>query len=311
MKAKTSRDERGTIRDWIEFLLVWPLMQALAWFPEPAARRIAATIGVGLRWAVPGWRRVARTNLDIAFPELSEERKRELLVGCYRNIGRVLFALARLPRLNRENISRWIVYDGYEHFERASARGRGVLFLTAHLGSWELSSAAHALYGHPMRVMVRRLDNPLLDRFVDRRRTLFGNRSIVKEDAARRVLEALRRNEAVGILADQNTAGDDGVFVPFFGQPAASTEGVARFAARTGATIIPGFAVWNETRGRCVLKFYPPLEPAASGDRAEDVRETTRRCQAAIERAIREYPDQWLWIHRRWKRRPAGAAPIY
>jgi KDO2-lipid IV(A) lauroyltransferase len=186
-----------------------------------------------------------------------------------------------------------------------------VLFLTAHLGNWELSSAAHALHGNPMFVMARPLDNPLLDRLIRRRRALHGNRVIAKQDGARDVIRALRANEAVGVLADQNAAGEDGVFVDFFGVKASATRGVAQLALRTGAAIIPGFALWNESAGRYVLKFYAPVEPVQGPDREQNVLETTQRCQAAIEQAIREHPEQWLWMHRRWKRRPPGAPSIY
>ena len=219
--------------------------------------------------------------------------------------------MARLPRLNEGNINEWIAYEGFEHYRKAIEGDRGVIFLTAHLGCWELSSAAHALYGNPMHVMVRPLDNPYLDRLVDRRRTLFGNRTLRKQNAAKAVLTALRANQAVGILADQNAAGDDGVFVDFFGLSASSTKGVAQLAARSGAAVIPGFAFWNEEDGRYVLKFYPQVDLAESEDGSGDAQENTRRFQAAIERAIREHPEQWLWIHRRWKRRPAGEPQLY
>ena len=257
------------------------------------------------------WRTIARRNLELAFPEAPAQMREQILRGAFRNIGRVLLALARSPRFDAGNIAEWIAYDGFEHFERAKKAGKGVLFLTAHLGNWELSSAAHALYGNPMFVMVRPLDNPLLDRLVQRRRGLHGNRVIAKNDASRDILRALRANEAVGILADQNAAGDDGVFVDFFGVQASATRGLAQLALRTGAAIIPGFAFWNESAGRYVLKFYAPIELDQSSDRERGVLETTQRCQTAIEQAIRERPEQWLWMHRRWKRRPSGEPPIY
>lgn len=249
--------------------------------------------------------------MELAWPELDPEARDALARECFASLGRNLLAFARLPRLTPETIGDWIEYEGFEHYETALERGKGVIFLTAHLGAWELSSAAHALFGNPMTVLVRPLDNPLLDRFVDRRRTLFGNRTVAKTDSARTVLAALRDNQAVGILADQNAAGDDGVFVRFFGLPASATKGVAQIAARTGAAVIPGFAVWNEERGRYVLKFYPPVEMVSTGDRNQDVHENTQRCQMAIEKAIRRYPGQWLWIHRRWKRRPKGEPDVY
>jgi Kdo2-lipid IVA lauroyltransferase/acyltransferase len=180
-----------------------------------------------------------------------------------------------------------------------------VLFATAHLGNWELSAFAHALLAAPMNVVVRPLDNPLIDRLVERRRSLSGNRGIGKRDFSRSILKALAANQAVGILIDQNTAADSGVFVDFFGTPACANTGFAKFAAHSGAAAIPGFALWSETEHRYVLRFYPPVP--ITGDPARD----TQALQATLEEAVRAYPEQWLWIHRRWKTRPPGAPPLY
>lgn len=157
----------------------------------------------------------------------------------------------------------------------------------------------------PMHVVVRPLDNPLIDGFVERYRGLSGNNILSKKDFIRPMLKALANNEAVGILVDQNAGLSDGVFVEFFGRKACVNPSFAKLAARTGATVIPGFAVWSEAAARYVLKFYPPLE--MSGDATED----TQRIQSALERAIREHPGEWLWLHRRWKTRPAGEQEIY
>lgn len=289
----------------------WAVLQALRWLPLSLARLLASALADSVRLVTARWKRIAAINLGIAFPEWSEQRKAETIKASYRNLGANALALARLPRLNEGNISEWIRYDGLEHYAAALEKGSGVIFLTAHLGLWELSAAAHAIYGHPMWSMVRPLDNPYLDRFVEARRNLFGNRTIRKQGSAREVLSVLRSNGAVGILADQNAAGTDGVFVDVFGKTASATSGVAQLAARTGAAVVPGFAVWSEKEERYILRFWPPLKLADSGDRDKDVSENTQRCQSAIESAIREYPDQWLWVHRRWKRRPEGQRTVY
>ena len=187
-----------------------------------------------------------------------------------------------------------------EHFDEAIRQGRGVLFATAHLGAWELSAFAHALLRAPMQVVVRPLDNPLLDALVERRRALSGNRPLFKKDFARAILKALAANEAVGILIDQNSAADAGVFVDFFGIPACAGSGFAKLAARSGAAVIPGFALWSAEERRYVLRFYPPVP--MTGDATRD----TQTLQSRLEAVIRAYPDQWLWIHRRWKTRPPG-----
>jgi KDO2-lipid IV(A) lauroyltransferase len=161
-----------------------------------------------------------------------------------------------------------------------------------------LSAYTHAIMKEPMNVVVRPLDNERLDAFVEQRRQLTGNKIIGKWDAPRAILRALRANEAVGILIDQNTSPKEGVFVNFFGVPASTGTAFVRFAARTGAIVIPGFALWSETERRYILRFYPPVP--ISGNTAAD----TQRVQSVLEGIIREYPDQWLWIHRRWKTRP-------
>jgi KDO2-lipid IV(A) lauroyltransferase len=302
---------RSTLRNAAEFAPAWLIVQVLRWAPLPLARAIADVLFAAVRLFTPRWRRTAQTNLALAFPDWTAERRDSAVRECYRNLGANLLALSRLPRLTPQNISEWIRYDGFEHYEQAIAQGRGVIFLTAHLGAWELSAAAHALYGHPMWLMVRPLDNPFLDRLIDARRRLFGNRTIRKKDSVRGVLSVLRNNGAVGILADQNAEGSDGVFVDVFGRKASATKGVAQIAARTGAAVVPGFAVWSNADRRYVLKFYPAVALVNSGAREADLTENTQRCQAAIERAIRDSPGQWLWMHRRWKRQPSGQPAVY
>lgn len=273
--------------------------------PLAVARRLAAMYAKAIDRAVPRLRDAGRRNLSMAFPEKPEQDREALIDGAFRSIGRVLLAVARFPSINRENISQWIRYEGYEHFETALRRGKGVLFATGHLGNWELSAFSHALLSGPMNVVVRPLDNSRLDDFVERRRSLSGNRLISKREFARPILQALRRNEAVGILVDQNVAPEAGVFVNFFGAPACTGTTFAKIAARSGSAVIPGFAFWSEDEGRHVLRFYP--EVPMTGDTQAD----TSAVQRAVEIAIREYPDQWLWIHRRWKTRPPGEPPLY
>jgi len=255
--------------------------------------------------AAPRLRRVAMRNLEMALPELSAEQRKQIADGVFLSIARLLVAFARFPKIRRHNVTEWIRYEGYEHFEEALRRGRGVLFATAHLGNWELSAFAHALLSTPMHVVVRPLDNPRIDALVSRRRGRSGNRLIEKKDLARGILQALRANEAVGILIDQNTSIEEGIFADFFGIPACANPGFARIAAHSGAAVIPGFALWSEPERRYVLRFYPPVE--MTGDAGED----TGRLQKQLEGVISEYPDQWLWIHRRWKTRPHGEPPLY
>jgi KDO2-lipid IV(A) lauroyltransferase len=296
---------RSAIRNWAECAAVLGVVKSLEWAPLGVAHRLARVYARALDRAVPRWRHVALRNLALALPELGPAKHAAIVDGVFRSMARLLVSFAKFPAIQRENVSRWIRYEGFEYFEGALRQGRGVLFATAHLGNWELSAFAHALMAAPMNVVVRPLDNPRIDRLVERRRALSGNRSIGKRDFARSILKALADNQAVGILIDQNTAADEGVFVDFFGTPACASTGLAKFAAHSGAAVIPGFALWSETEQRYVLRFYPPVP--ITGDAARD----TQALQARLEETIRAYPDQWLWIHRRWKTRPPGEPQLY
>ena len=302
---------RARVRDFADYAVVRVVLKTLERLPMSAARAVAGGLARLARLVTPRWRQVAYRNLEIALPASDAATRRRIVDGVYENLARILLSLSRMPRLDPRNIHDWIGYEGYDYFEQALSGGQGVLFMTAHLGNWELSAQAHALLGNPMHVMVRSFDNPLLDRLIDDYRTLHGNRTILKQDFGRTLLRALKDNEAVGVLVDQNVIGEDTAFVDFFGVKAAATSGFVKIAMRTGAAVIPGFALWNPEQGRYVLKFYPPLEMAETGDPEQDLVTNTQRCQSKIEEVIREYPDQWLWIHKRWKHRPPGEPELY
>ena len=299
------------MRDLLEYVAGWSLLRFLGALPRPLARGVVAALAHLLYGATPRFRAIADQNVQMALPELSASERRAIVRGVYRSLGRQLAECARFPRLTRENIHELVTYDGLEHYQAAVARGRGVLFLTAHLGPWELGAFAHALYGYPIHILYRPLDNPRLDRLVNHYRTLCGNKLINKRDAARGLIAALSRNETVGILADQNTSLEEGAFVHFFGIPASTTAGIARVALHTGAAVVPAFCVWDAATRRYRIQFEPPLEFTVSGDREEDIRAATQQMASVIERHIRRYPDQWLWIHRRWKTRPPGERTLY
>jgi len=299
----------GQKKSWLEIRAEYALASALVFslraLPLSSANRLAFAATGLLDRAIPKLRRTALTNLAMAFPELDKADQNRIADGVFRSVGRLLVALARLPSLNTANIGDWITYDGLENYQAAKQGGRGVLVATAHLGNWELSAFAHALLTEPMNVMVRPLDNPSIDNLVETRRTLSGNRLIYKKDAARSVLKALKQNEAVGVLIDQNTSAAEGVFVNFFGTPACAGAGFVKLAYHSQAAVVPGFALWEENRQRYVLRFYPAI--ALSGNEVTD----TQRIHSQLEQVIREYPSQWMWIHRRWKTRPNGDPEIY
>jgi KDO2-lipid IV(A) lauroyltransferase len=251
---------------------------------------------------MPRLRKIAYRNLSTALPEAD----RPLITdGVFLSVARMLVAFSRFPDLQRTNIGQWIRYEGLEYFMEAKRRGKGVLFATAHLGAWELSAFAHALMSEPMNVVVRPLDNPLIDAAVAKHRAASGNTLIPKKDAARAIFRALHRNEAVGVLIDQNVLPEEGVFIDFFGVKACAGTAFVRIAQKTGAAVIPGYALWSDAEGRFILKFYPLLE--FSGN----VQADTQSLHSHLERVVRDNSDQWLWIHRRWKTRPPGEAPFY
>jgi len=296
---------KGRGISWLEFLVAASCLRTLEALPQRSAERLARSLLFALDRLVPRFRRIGHRNLSLAMPDLGPGRREQILDGVFVSLSRVLLALAKFPQLDRRNVHEWIEYEGWEHFAEAKQAGRGVIFATAHLGNWELSAFAHALMSEPLNIVVRPLDNARLDRWLETRRQLSGNRVIPKTGSLFPILRALRQNEAVGILVDQNTALREGIFVNFFGIPACTSPVIAQLAARTGAAVIPGFALWEPSRQRHVLRFYPPL--AMTGDLVAD----TQAIQAHIERVIRQYPDQWLWIHRRWKTRPPGEPPLY
>jgi len=294
--------QRSALRNGIEYCAALAVLKSLEWAPVGAAHWLARRYTSLLDRAVPRLRRVAYRNLQMALPEAN---RREVVDGVFRSIARMLVTFAKLPSIRKENFPRWIRCEGSEHFEAALRAGRGVLFATAHLGNWELSAFAHALIAAPMHVIARPLDNPRIDALVERRRALSGNRLLFKKDFARGILKALAANEAVGILIDQNSSLEEGVFVNFFGIPACAGTGFAKIAAHSGAAVIPGFALWSEKERRYVLRFYPPVP--VTGEAQRD----TQALQCKLEEVIRAYPDQWLWIHRRWKTRRPGETPLY
>jgi KDO2-lipid IV(A) lauroyltransferase len=283
----------------------------LGWMPRGMARCMAGVLAGSVYRLHGRLRRVGLRNLELAFPELSTRERKEILRGVYRSLGRQLVEFCRMARYTAENTRNWIRTEGLERYLAAKARGKGVLIVTGHMGAWELSSFYHSLMGYPMSMIARPLDNRRLDAFVNGIRCLHGNLVLPKDDFARGLLTAMRKGETVGILMDTNMTPPQGVFVNFFGRQACTASGVARVALKTGAAVLPGFMVWEEAEGRYVLHFGPQLVFERSADTEADIVAATQLCTSVLETWIRRYPDQWLWIHRRWKTRPAGEAGIY
>jgi KDO2-lipid IV(A) lauroyltransferase len=295
----------------LEYWLVLAVARTLGWLPRGAARLLVRVITVACYLGLTRLRRVGERNLQLALPQLSSNDRKTVLRHVFRNLGWQMVEFCRLPGYTADNTRGWIRTEGLEHFLSAKAQGRGVLVLTGHLGAWELSSFYHSLMGHPMGMVIRRLDNRLLDAYVNSIRCLHGNHVLHKDDFARGLLHCMRAGETVGILMDTNMTPPQGVFVRFFGVTACTASGLARVALKTGAAVLPGFLLWEPVERQYVLHFGPELTFSASGDREADILAATQQCNDVLESWIRRYPDQWLWIHRRWKTRAPGEPALY
>jgi len=299
------------MKEWLEYAAVWVILKMLGALTRGVARSFAAMVARVLYAVLPRLRRTAEFNLRLAFPEWDEARRRDVIRGMVRNLGWLAAEFARFPQYTRENIEDLVVLDGHENFLEGQRRGKGVLYLTGHIGGWELSSFAHALYGFSLNYMARPLDNARVDALVNRYRCLSGNLPIFKNESARALLKILKESGTVGILADQNTMPEEGAFVDFFGKSACTTTGIARVALHTDAAVVPGYAVWDESIGKYRLRFEPAVELVRTGDSERDIFVNTQKFAKVIEEIIRKYPEQWVWVHARWKTRPKGEAELY
>jgi Kdo2-lipid IVA lauroyltransferase/acyltransferase len=283
------------------FFLLPPLARISRALPPPMASRLGSALGDLLFWCVRRYREVARRNLAAAFG-WEAPRVEAVARQVFRNIGKTLIEFLRLPALSPVEMRRLCRLEGMEHLRAALAAGHGAMIITAHYGSWELLAARLVVEGFPLSVVARDADDGATNAFINRIRERCGYRVIPRQSAARGVLEALRRNEVVAILIDQNTI-QGGLFVPFFGRTAATVTGPAVFALRTGAALLPGFSVRQPADGH-VGRVYPPITPSRSENREADVLELTARLTALIETQVRADPTQWFWIHDRWRHRP-------
>jgi len=299
------------MREKIEFWLIRTVAGALGLLPRGVARKMAALLVWMAFPLLSRLRRVGMRNLEMALPTLTIDERTLILKGVFRSLGRQLVEFCRMSRYSAENTKDWIRTEGLENYLSAQAQGKGVLVLTGHMGAWELSSFYHSLMGHSMGLVIRRLDNRLLDDYVNSMRGMHGNWVLHKDDFGRGLLKAMRNGETVGILMDTNMTPPQGEFVDFFGTPACTATGLAHIARKTGAAVVPGFMLWEASEQRYVLHFGPPLDLPQTEDPSADILAATQICTHAIESWIRRYPDQWLWIHRRWKTRPAGEPGIY
>ena len=295
----------------LEYALAWCVVKSIGALPRPLARAIGISLAQLIYLLHGKLRRVGMRNLQLAFPDMSGRERRKIVRKVFTSLGRQFAEVCLVPRYTARNVSDAVIYDGFENFDRASERGKGVLFLTGHLGGWELSAFSHSLYGHPLYFVMRPLDNPHLDALVRRYRTLHGNKPILKDDPARELLRAMKQGSTVGILMDTNMTPPEGIFVNFFGIPACTASGLARIALRTEAAVVPGFTLWDPVLRKYRLRFDPAVQLIRTGNNEQDIQANTQLFTKVIEDFVRRYPDQWLWVHRRWKTRPPGLPPLY
>jgi KDO2-lipid IV(A) lauroyltransferase len=283
--------------------------------PRPLAIAFCSVLLKGVPLALPGLTRTGLTNLRIAFPEKTEDERSEILKGTFENLGRVLGELSQVKKLSREKLAELIDFSLDEESEavyaRNKAEGRGLLITTGHIGNWEMLVLGFAALYEPISYLARPLDNPKIDDLLTERRTRFGNNPINKTNSAMLAIKILRQGGILGILSDVNAHPKEGVFVPFFGVSACTPSGAAMMAIRADALIFPTFCIWDNVVKRYRFVHGRLLEPSKTGDLKHDIIETTAAYTAEIEKIICEYPDQWMWIHKRWKTRPPGESEIY
>lgn len=307
--------KKGKAQIWIEYAVAKTVLLVLGFLPRRAAVWLGIAIArIGYR-LLGGLRRTGLRNLEIAFPEKSESERRKILKGSFENLGRTLGEASHLRNATPEYLREIADFDldepTRELYKSIKDSGRGVLVTTGHFGNWELLVLAFAAFYEPMSYLARPIDNPLIEEMTLAIRTQFGNRPINKSNSAQVAIGILKDGGFLGALSDVNAHPKEGVFVPFFGIPACTSVGPALIAIRSGALIFPAFCAWDRSTGRFKFVHGRQIEPANTGDRKADIAATTAAYTAEIEKVIRRYPDQWLWIHKRWKTRPPGEEGFY
>ena len=303
--------KRSNLQNKSELIAVRSLLGAIGALPLETSMRFGKSLGRFLGSRFPKLQKTARRNLEIAFPEMSAEEKDKIVLGTFESMGRHLGFVSHFRKFKLEDVRNVVEVVGKEHFDRAHAAGRGVLFFTGHFGSWEVFNLLPPAFGFGMNILVRRIDNPLLEKYVDSFRTKFGSVTLDKARSARQMFRVLENGELLGILADLNAQEKEGVFVDFFGVPASTTISIAKLALKTNAAVLPAFAVWEEAKRKYVVYLEPPVEYKQGDASDENVRELTQKITNVVEKYVRLYPEQWLWIHKRWNTRPPGEDGVY
>jgi KDO2-lipid IV(A) lauroyltransferase len=304
--------KRSNLQNKSELYAMRSLLGAIGALPLETSMRFGKSLGKFIASRFPKLQKTARRNLEIAMPDLSEQEKNRIMRGTFESLGRHLGFVSHFKRFQHEDIRNLVEVVGKEeHFDPAQESGRGVLFFTGHFGSWEVFNLLPPAFGYGMNILVRRIDNPLIENFVDNFRTRFGSVTLDKTKSARKMFRVLENGELLGILADLNVQEKEGVFVDFFGVPASTTTSIAKLALNTNAAVLPAFAVWEESKRKYVVYLEPPIEYEKTGNTDEDIKNLTQKVTTVVEKYVRQYPEQWLWIHKRWNTRPKGEPELY
>ena len=287
------------MRHWLEYLAVRGLIVAVRFMPGWVVRACGTMLGVAFYTLDGGHRRIAQRNLEAAFPARSARERRTIARAAFGHFGRLLFELLRFATLTPRRMLASIEVEGGERSRLAYAQGKGVLFVTGHFGYWELQAMIHALQVEPVSILARALDNPHLNQLLEDIRQRTGNTVIYRRETIRRVMRTLQAGRGVAVLIDQHIMSRDAIYVDFFERPAATTSAVAALALRTGAPVVPVFAL-PIGGGRYRMIYEHPVEPPRA-DAPDPIREFTQRCTDVLEMYVRRHPELWLWMHRRWR----------
>ena len=299
--------ERVKLRHRLEYAAVVAVVRTLRWVPMKAVLGVGGLLGLAFYTFDRPHRALALKNLEAAFPLRSPDECRDIARGMFSHFGRLLMVLLKFTTMRPGEMLDIVEFDGEQRVVAAHAEGRGVLLFTGHFGFWEINALVHALEIKPMAVLARPLDNPLLHDLLESARRKTGNSVIYRRGAIRRVLRALADNQAVAILIDQHIQTSDAVYVDFFNRPAATTSALAALALRTGAPVVPVFAL--PLPGGRFRMVYEHAVPPPPSDAPDAIRAFTQRCTDVLEMYVRRYPELWLWMHRRW-RDVDGAAKV-
>ena len=287
------------MRHRLEYLGVRTLIGLVRVMPDALVRGCGNLLGLAFYTIDRAHRRIAERNLAAAFPVRPPAERRRIVRAAFEHFGRLLFEILAFSTLSPKAMLARVEFDGEERARLAYAQGKGVLFVTGHFGFWELHAVVHALQLAPIGVLARALDNPHLNGLLERIRQRTGNTVIYRQGTIRRVMRMLQTGQGVAVLIDQHIQGRDAIYVDFFERPAATTSAVAALALRTGAPVVPVFAL-PLGGGRYRMIYEHPVEPPRE-EGPDAVREFTQRCTDVLEMYVRRHPDVWLWMHRRWR----------